>query len=721
MKAIWRWLCSADKRPYFELGFDDLIEIAKKASPSDIKTLQKIKEELSYRKRVRSKKKEILTTILEQHYVARRYESQVLVGNADIKEKDLSVGIEPESSLADAAIAQWESIEDESVQEDELNEALKNQEYEPPGGIDSYKTFQIIPEIDIATNTRLSIRTKNALLRNGFTTLSELQGLDDDEILCLKNIGEQALAEIKLYLAQDSESSNAARDTTQGAELTEIIHATLASCLMINNRVITALYRNGITSLDTLLSMSRADLYGLDGIGDAAVETICSALEVHGLSLSVNNEQKPEIETYREEGDEYYISAILENDAFREKQDIAQLWLQLLPSRTISIVAQYAMRKPADLILLLERLEGKTLQEIGDRCGITRERVRQKTSKVEKAIGMNIEEMRGLIESHLQSRRELALVNAMDKDLLEKGALSTNWAKEWQSLYCAEPTILDRVNTFRRYCIPPTVQEINEHLDVITLGVGNYGGNEYWTDDNLRNLIWAVSNRVGSPGKMPKQVELPRLVSRYVQRRGGQRQVAQMYGFQYDGPVGTRNRSYWTGTRISAAINDTQKYFCLPQRMMPEQCQINFYLEIDDDEMTKGPSCLAAIKRDCSWEEFCQKNHLVQYELVTAEERKQIDWEIIETFWNREIPFSDREDYLDRFTTFMNQFWNAPAQPLKYKSLVEKAREVGHLIQANILIGDKTMPLEQVKGHEEMSSDNNEEDDDLDRFVDLLF
>ena len=55
MKALWNWVCSANKRPYLKYSFDELLKKASDLKATETGKADLIKEELTYRKRLKCK------------------------------------------------------------------------------------------------------------------------------------------------------------------------------------------------------------------------------------------------------------------------------------------------------------------------------------------------------------------------------------------------------------------------------------------------------------------------------------------------------------------------------------------------------------------------------------------------------------------------------------------------------------------------------------------
>ena len=477
--------------------------------------------------------------------------------------------------------------------------------------------------------------------------------------------------------------------------------------------------------------MNDEDILSLKGIGHQALDQIRSVFVYSRNQTLSQSLRKQSIAKVPELVDENVVepSALEVNPSF----DLTEI----LPFASYPAIADYfsnhltqrqihalltEVAKPR-LEYFLRRCSGETLQNIGESQGITRERVRQHCVKVEKKTGIKPQDVVKFLEQADSDANEKDIFLAFEKDLSQTLAIGDNVNDAWLDIHKREPTLADRINLFEKYCVPITLSELNLHIDLIEKSVGSYGGEAYWKESTVRSLIWCMSIRLGKTGIMPKQVELPRLLSRYIQKSfGGQKKAAEIFGLQYIGPAGTRNRSYWTQERISEAIVNTQNYFCIPAELIPEQSQLNYYLEVDDDDETRGASCLAAIKRICSWEEFASQANLLIFTDLLPEQKVDIEKKIAVNFWNENIPFNSKSHFLDCANSFMNTFWRSPTEPLRYNGVMAQMRSISRLISDNKIDLSSSMTIQLLSPNSgrdggDVLSDN----EVIDEIMDILF
>lgn len=709
-KAVWDWICSATKRPFIQHSYDELVALVDAADTTDTKTIEKVQEELNYRKRLKSTKKEELRELI-------KLKIRQIKGNVQ----------QAKGCDNDSALAENENYKQaaDRPRESEANKKEDNKAHERVGGEQQWVSGDAIKhktegavireemkETDLASaetpaskaahtvegtadssqrdqnrdisQLDISRKTFNALLRNGLENISELNRMSDDEILMLKGIGRKALDEIKEAIANTVKAESckseklgdiAITDESQKGE--QLGHkGYVANGTEGEGR--NTIYKEGPTS-DT----QDADLRGLTMI--EAFSTFKEEIEC--LSEAIDAEK-----------------------------------------RSLCMVS--AINNEREFSFILKRMSGMTLEAIGVEAGVTRERVRQVVKKTTQKIGVDINQLNTMLETRRKNICEARLIEMLEEDLRDQQVISGKTRAEWSRIYGREMSLRDRISVLRANFVPIPANELLDHVTNIESGKGYYGGTEYWDDTvTLRLLLNMIALKRGKPGIMPRQIEIPRLVSRYIQRMGGQKQVAKMLGMIYEGPIGSRNRNYWTESRISHAIRDTQKYFGLPEDTMPEQAQISAWLDFDGNDDTKGPSCIAAIKKEGGWKQYSDRKGYRQYIDQDEEGKKEIDSEILLNLWNRNIFIRKESEFMDVFTEFLVEFWNSQGDPRRYKSLANNASRVARSIPENLEGIDaerrKEIVLDAVYASSRSEvvdeSDNETDSADVDRFVDLLF
>lgn len=707
-KAVWDWICSAPKRPFIQRSYDELVALVNSTDAGDIKILKRIQEEIDYRKILSPSKREEIRGLIEararliQASPERTAECRREIPTPEIEEcqkEDQSKGFE-ENSKGNRENQCNGYIEEYVLGEQDESKPNKQAEEGVNGSIDleNEKTFasQLAATAKNAIDTNvedqcreicqtgLSRKTYNALRRNGFENISKLQCMSDEEILMLKGIGNKALDEIREVFPLTEDAGN---------RRSEIEHSPIT------------------TEQET-------------GGSQPHDQVIESAKKGEGIY-----KEEFKQESIQEE-QEIDLRDLIMIEAFSTHREEIECLNEAVEAARKGLCMVAAINNEREFSFLLKRMSGMTLEAIGEEAGITRERVRQVIKKTSERLSIQMSELSSMLEKRRKKINDSRIRQAIDRDLHDHQMIGRMTRNEWKDVNCREMSLRDRIDMLRELYVPIPANELQDHLAIIEEGRGQYGGTEYWDDILiLRLLINMVALNNGKPGIMPRQIEIPRLVSRYIQRKGGQRQVAQMLGMSYEGPIGSRNRNYWTDSRISQAIRDTQEYFGLPEDIMPEQSQITVWLDLDENDDTKGPSCIAAIKKEGGWKDYCDKRGYRQYIDQDDKGKKEIDSRILISLWNRNSFITKESEFMDVFTEFLGEFWNSQSDPRRYISLVNNACKVAKSI-AEYSGGINTEQRKEIvckavdmspalDGLEPQDEDSDSVD--VDRFVDLLF
>lgn len=708
-KAVWDWICSAPKRPFIQRSYHELVALVNSTDAEDIKTLNKIQEELDYRKRLSPSKREEIRGLIEikanliQALPERAAECLREIPTPEIEEcqkKDRSKGFEENSK--DHRENQCNGYIEEEFASGGEDESQPNKQVEEgfneSTNLENEKasTSQLADTAKEAIDTNgkyqcreiyqpdLSRKTYNALRRNGFEDMSMLQCMSDEEILMLKGIGNKALDEIR-----------AAFPFTEDADR----HKSEIEYRLITTK---------------------------EEVGDNQPHVQDIESEERGEGICKDKLKQEPIQ----EEQEIDLRDLIMIETFSTHREEIECLNEAVDAARKGLCMVAAIKNEREFGFLLKRMSGMTLEAIGEEAGVTRERVRQVIKKASEKLGIQMSELGSILEERRKKINDSRIRQALDRELQDHQIIGKMTRNEWREVNGKEMSLRDRIDILRELYVPMPANELQDHLTIIEEGGGQYGGTEYWDDILiLRLLINMVALNNGKPGIMPRQIEIPRLVSRYIQRRGGQRQVALMLGMSYEGPIGSRNRNYWTDDRISQAIRDTQEYFGLPEDIMPEQSQITVWLDLDDNDDTKGPSCIAAIKKEGGWKDYCDKKGYKQYIDQDDEGKTEIDSMILLSLWNRNSFITRESEFMDVFTEFLGEFWNSQSDPRRYISLVNNACRVAKSIAEYSGVIDMEQRKEIVCKAVDMTpaldglqpQDDNSDSVDVDRFVDLLF
>ena len=240
----------------------------------------------------------------------------------------------------------------------------------------------------------LSERAANSLKANHIYDIGELVQCAELTLLCFRNLGKSSLREIKHALTTHGLSlgmildnrvpSNSQSDQStyfaSSVQNTDINDPNVNSILLypIENLNLTVRSRNclrakNIRYIGDLIQLTEDELLRLPNLGKTSVVDIENALRVHSLSLGtkLDSWMPPESERISEDTVNSYIA--------RLSSDVSQLPLIRHLEKSLDELDE------VDRIILQGRLgyKGKilTLEEIGEKLDVTRERIRQRQKK----------------------------------------------------------------------------------------------------------------------------------------------------------------------------------------------------------------------------------------------------------------------------------------------------------------------------------------------------
>jgi hypothetical protein len=409
-------------------------------------------------------------------------------------------------------------------------------------------------------------------------------------------------------------------------------------------------------------------------------------------------------------------------EGWPEKKGVERL-LEILEAGSGDILIERCEKIEEDWIrgkrlnILLSLVAGKSLSQIGEREGLSRERVRQIKAKTKTRYKIEIPDGKAEKKTEEKIRTSEVYLDRFSQIIEE--AVSTEYSTSGS-------TLNERVGAYRYFNCPIPSMEYKRHLQVIKSSQNkNRIGIGYWDDDsNLRGLLWAIIEERGEGYVMPKQVSLPTAIRAAIQKFGGQGEVAKRIRVEYQGQVvGTESRSFWTNAVIQETVHKVQLKYCLPHDVMPEQTHISEFVDSDGDRMTKGSSCIAAIKRQHgTWDGYARHAKMKIYNRSDNTMRYQIDKEILKNFWLRSGGYSSEKDLLESFNDFMSGFWKSSSDPSRYTSLISLSRRLGEALR--IMTQEETRTLRICQFIDMLGEGEalvSQEEDDIDRFLDLLF
>lgn len=267
--------------------------------------------------------------------------------------------VENNDSVADESAISWEKTDSKDSVKLFLDE-----------------THSIIQDIPIK-NLQLSVRAKNCLTRDGYNYVSQLFGISYDKLMDLENMGKKSAEEVLAYVDKISISHVSNREA--GASISHFDDLAIEMCSAYGQTE--NIWKREILTIKTKYP---------EAIGETLIYRLYD-------NTFVRNTVKSKILQILEENNEEISKAALEEHFPQHLNNTTILEEILLELETISAVemgevmiyrqypsiVEFAAHIENDRIreVIRGKIEGKTLQEIGEQCGVTRERVRQLMQK----------------------------------------------------------------------------------------------------------------------------------------------------------------------------------------------------------------------------------------------------------------------------------------------------------------------------------------------------
>ena len=242
-------------------------------------------------------------------------------------------------------------------------------EEDPEEGRFSFESEAPIGALGLSTRERL------ALERRGVRTVRQLRSLSDESLLSIRNIGAVALARIRQLIARPATEWSTTRPAHEGlisekdAELirssgVDLTHIPV-SALSLPTRVASRLDKSGIQTLDQLLALDIRDFGQIWFVGPGALGVAQNALMEIAEHAS-SGTWHPEIRPHASETEPGSVN-----------EEIDQLLKVAGSQRNVQMYAR------------LHGWDGsgrRTLEEVGNEFGLTRERVRQIANRIEEKV-----------------------------------------------------------------------------------------------------------------------------------------------------------------------------------------------------------------------------------------------------------------------------------------------------------------------------------------------
>ena len=310
---------------------------------------------------------------------------------------------------------------------------IDEQDVEPPclhlvdGSVPAVDPIQSRPIHDL----NLTVRSTNCLRAEGIGDITALVQYSELDLLRLPNLGKTSLQEIKDALATHGLSlgtklknwpPSRLKDAPSKSEITPILFRPVGD-LGLKIRPTNCLEAKGIHYIGELVQCAELELLNTPNLGIRSFLEIKDALTVHGLSLGtkLDNWSSSDLgETPKDLTDKSYLVHL--------DSQIAQLPLINHLERTFDGLDEI------DRIILRGRLgyKGKilTLEEIGEKLGVSRERVRQRQKKfIDRIIAKEYwDDMIGISIGQLLLDREVPL-------MLELLDVEDTWFKGFEDNY----------------------------------------------------------------------------------------------------------------------------------------------------------------------------------------------------------------------------------------------------------------------------------------------
>jgi cell wall assembly regulator SMI1 len=442
--------------------------------------------------------------------------------------------------------------------------------------------------------SNLSIRTTNAMRRNGFHRIGDLAGIDEDRLSHCRDIGATSIAEVRRMLESYGLDLPFSAETAEGIASPEVSAAPMPSHrspdleLLMDDSANRCWCEQAVDCIRQHAATTPALtlIKTLNRLCDANPEALAGRREeLHRLSTILQQVHSSGVAAGT--SDTLLAAEILQRKLLeRYAQQVSGVFPAGVWLREVGRVAERATA----ICMLLQQATGLTLEQIGLQRSpaITGESVRQKIKSVEllcSCTGRQFREevRRSLVARDGQTRGELLHDWIQSHGRLpyrsDSALLNVAGAVDSVLLQVANASLQKRLETYRTFGLAVPGPEWDLHCRVICQR-GRHLGIGYWHNiETLRQFLPRFAAAQGKPGEMPLQTELPPAVHGAVTRHGGQGPVAAAVGLIYRGQLmGTDCRRYWTHERLADLLQQTAEHHQLPAGAMPSKKQIQQFL-----------------------------------------------------------------------------------------------------------------------------------------------
>lgn len=228
--------------------------------------------------------------------------------------------------------------------------------------------------------TGLSVRAKNSLTRGGVQFVSQLVKLTADELMNFKNMGKKTVEEILSYVSNVQITYEKPDDNNTSAPLISDKNEMIAEFIAAYGQADSTWSRELLTIKaqfpEAMGETLTYRMYESPFVRATAKATIIKLIEDNSGELSHNSlvEHLP-----KHLGNTTILEELLLELEAAKAVEIGEVMIKRQYPSIVQYVKQ--LKNEREREVLEGRLAGKTLQEIGDQYGITRERVRQLSQK----------------------------------------------------------------------------------------------------------------------------------------------------------------------------------------------------------------------------------------------------------------------------------------------------------------------------------------------------
>lgn len=223
----------------------------------------------------------------------------------------------------------------------------------------------------------LSVRARNSLTRNGYKFASQLVGITHEELMNLQNMGKKTAEEVLAYIEKISVQRGACATQneadTSGNDLAAEMHSAYGEGENVWLREILTVKSQFPEAMGETLIYRLYDSVFVRGTVKARI-----------LQIVEENNNEISKAALEEKLPQHLNNTTILEEILLELEAISAVEMgEVMIYRQYPSVVEFAAHIENDRIreVIQGRIEGKTLQEIGEQYGVTRERVRQLMQK----------------------------------------------------------------------------------------------------------------------------------------------------------------------------------------------------------------------------------------------------------------------------------------------------------------------------------------------------